>query len=120
MGQGTTLLLLLISINACLYIAGFNAPFLNMMTGDWSSATTLIASLIVAVGGIAVASALLGQGAVYTIPLAMVTIIANVFLFPMSSINMVGLPPVISGIISLFLNVLLLGIIISFIRGSDF
>jgi hypothetical protein len=124
MGQGTNLLLLLLCINFALYMVGYQSGFTLMLGAGLGSSASILA--LFAIVGITISTIGLGTGLLggfalnYTIPLAVIPLIANFFFFPISFLASPGLPAWIGLFLTGFLNILLLGTMLGFMRGSDF
>ena len=105
-------------------MVGYQSGFMLMFNAGLGSSQSIILLFAIvggAVGLIGAGTGLLGGFSLnYTIPLAVIPFIANFFFFPISFINSPGLPVWIGQFIIVFLNILLLGTMLGFMRGSDF
>lgn len=128
MGYGTSTMLLLLAITVSLYGFGYSSIFM-----DWASNTGfatpssywVLFAITTVVGAAAIFIPAISNnfGVIYTVPATIASLVlVNIFFFPFSAIfnTANGLnSPILSTLLIVFLNMMFLISIISFIRGGE-
>lgn len=122
-------MIILFCVSFALYLGGYESGFMAWIEegiGSGSGMNILIGSLITAFGvgvGTGIVAGPFGGGysSIYVIPTVVIgTFLASFFLLPISFIFEPTLPLSIKIFLMGILNILIMGTLISFIRGVDF
>lgn len=128
MGYTTKLLLLILCIDFMLYLVGFTNGFGVVIEQGWTSqagmtimTAAVVAGIIGAVVGGIVPNLISGSySVVYTIPAGFITGFLGAFLLqPMSFMVEPAMPVELKWLLMVFLNIMFVGAILNFIRGTD-